>query len=97
MADRQIKVVGKHLKDCFARKNARSGRWPWAWGPIAYGGYGAPIISTERRYGKNGSAVRYWLRFICNCSGCPAELHVEQDFILAAAKKATDRHRDAPK
>jgi hypothetical protein len=88
MADRQIKVVGKHLKDCFAIKNRRKGTWPTEWGPIQYGDYGPATVTTERRYGKNGRVYRHWLVFVCNCTGCPARLHVEADFILAAAKKA---------
>ena len=90
MADRMVKVVGKHIKDCFAVKNRRSGQWPTEWGPIAYGRYGDPIVCTERRYGKKGVRFRYWLRFICNCGGCPAELHVDSEFILQAAPRYTD-------
>jgi hypothetical protein len=89
VADRQVKVVGKHIKDCFAVKNVRKGIWNTQWGPIAYGKHGAPVVTTERRYGKKGVAFKYWVRFICNCGGCPAELHVESDFILAAAKRAS--------
>lgn len=92
MADRQVKVVGKHLKDCFAVKNVRSGVWNTQWGPIAYGKYGEPVVTTERRYGKRGHVFRHWVRFICNCTGCPAELHVEAAFILEAARECQRSH-----
>jgi hypothetical protein len=88
MADRLVKIVGKHAPDCFAVKNSKSGFWPTHWGPIAYGGHGSPVVRTERRYGKNGSKSRYWLRFVCNDTTCTAELHVEQQFILDAAERA---------
>lgn len=87
MADKQVKVVGKHIKDCFAVKNRRTGFWATEWGPIAYGERGAAVITTRRRYGKNGVAFRHWLRFVCNCVGCPAELHIEKDFILEAVRR----------
>ena len=90
MADRLVKQVGKHRKDCFAIKNRKSGQWPTEWGPIAYGDHGAPIVVTERRYGKKGRAFRHWVRFVCNCIGCKAELHVEAKFILRAARRAFD-------
>ena len=86
MADRQIKVVGKHLKDCFAVKNERSGFWNTQWGPVQYGDYGPSTVSTERRYGKKGRVFKTWLVFVCNCAGCPARLHVDADFILAAVR-----------
>jgi hypothetical protein len=89
MADRQIKVVGKHRKDCWAIKNRKNGTWPTEWGPIAYGAHGEPVRSTERRYGKRGRMFKYWLVFVCNCVGCPAQLHIEDKFILEAARKAT--------
>jgi hypothetical protein len=81
-----VKVVGKHVKGCFALKNAGTGFWNTQWGPIAYGRHGHPIVVTERRYGKNGRVYRHWVRFVCNNSECHAELHVEGDFILSAAK-----------
>lgn len=89
MADRQFKVVNKHIKECFAIKNRKDGTWPTEWGPIFYGAHGEPVVTTERRYGKKGFKYRYWLRFMCNCGGCPAELHVEQDFILDAVRRAS--------
>lgn len=93
MADRQVKVVGKHLKDCFAVKNVREGVWNTQWGPVAYAEYGPPLITTKRRYGKNGWAFKHWLVFICNCHGCPARLHVETEFILDSVRKHQRTHR----
>ena len=94
MAERQFKIVGKHLKDCFARKAELEGRWHTAWGPIAYGKHGAPVVTTERRYGKNGRAFKHWVRFICNCSGCPAELHVLDDFIIGTVRASAQSEGD---
>ncbi len=86
MADKLVKVVGKHRKDCAAVRLAKSGSWNTCWGPIAYGEHGEPVVKTWRMYGKNGRALRSWVRFICNDGGCKAELHVEAEFILAAAE-----------
>jgi hypothetical protein len=91
MADRQIKVVGKHVKDCAGVRLTRKGDWRSPWGPIAYGDHGSPVIKTWRQYGKNGRALRTWVRFICNDTHCKAELHVEADFILTAAEKGIRR------
>lgn len=88
MADKLVKVVGKHVKGCFAEKAQREGRWPTCWGPIAWGEHGEPVVKTWRKYGKNGKKLLTWVRFVCNCGGCPAELHVESDFILAAVRRA---------
>src|SRR3954462_12174308 len=74
VADKMVKVVGKHVKGCFALKNAGTGFWNTQWGPIAYGRHGHPIVVTERRYGKNGRVYRHWVRFVCNNSECRAEL-----------------------
>lgn len=84
MADKLVKVVGKHRKDCFAVKAVREGRWYTPWGPIAYGEHGAPVVKTWRKYGKNGRKLLTWVRFVCNHGGCKAELHVESEFILTA-------------
>lgn len=87
MTDKLVKVVGSHIPNCSALKNRKSGLWTTEWGPIAFGEYGDPVVTTKRRYGKNWWAFRYWLRFVCNDPSCRAELHVEKDFILNAAKK----------
>lgn len=87
MADLQVKLVGKHVKGCFAVENVRRRVWETQWGPIAYGKHGDATVGTERRYGKNGRVFKTWLRFVCNDSACRAELHVDGDFILAAAKE----------
>lgn len=83
--DKQIKIVGKHRTGCHALALEKKGEWDTCWGPLAYGSYGAPVATTERRYGKKGRAFKYWLRFVCNDAQCKAELHVEADFILSAA------------
>lgn len=87
MADRVVKQVGQHMKGCFAVKAVREGHWHTPWGPIAWGEHGEPVTKTWRRYGKNGRKLLTWVRFVCNHSGCPAELHVEGDFILTAAER----------
>lgn len=86
MADKQVKVVGKHNKECYGVKATREGRWRNPWGPIAWGDHGQPTIKTWRKYGKNGRALRTWVVFVCNDGGCKAQLHVEADFILAATE-----------
>jgi hypothetical protein len=88
MADKLAKVVGKHIKGCGAVEQVRLGHWDTCWGPIAYGERGEPVVKTWRKYGKNGQALRTWVRFVCNHVGCKAELHVEADFILSAVKKS---------
>jgi hypothetical protein len=88
MSDRQVKVVGKHRLDCF---NARCGILGTQWAPVVHGEHGAPVVTTKRRYGRKGYAFKHWIRFICNCQDCPAELHVESDFIRTAAKKEQQR------
>lgn len=87
MADHRVKVVGKHLKNCYAAKAEKAGTWSTCWGPIAYGEHGDATVKTWRKYGKNGRALLTWVRFVCNHVGCPAELHVEADFILGAVKR----------
>ena len=87
MADKQVKVVGKHTRGCYALKNEREGVWDTCWGPIAWGHYGEPVVQTWRHYGKNGRKLRTWVRFICNNGGCKAELHVESDFILRSVER----------
>jgi hypothetical protein len=77
MADRQVKVVGKHSKDCWRE-----------WGSVAYGKHGEPVIITRRRYGKNGWAMRSWVRVICNNTECKAELHIERKFIPWSARRS---------
>lgn len=74
MAERLVKIVGKHANGCWRE-----------WGPIAYGRHGEPVITTRRRSGRNGTAFRTYVRFMCNNTACEAELHVEQRFILNAA------------
>lgn len=88
MADRQVKVVGKHVKGCAGERLTKTGDWPWPWGPIAWGEHGAPVMKTWRRYGMNGRSLRTWVVFVCNDTACKAQLHVEQDFILKAALSA---------
>lgn len=78
VAERLVKVVGKHQRGCWRE-----------WGPIAYGKHGAPVISTQRRSGRRGTIYRTWVRFLCNNTECKAELHVEQRFILGAALNPT--------
>lgn len=86
MSDKTVKVVGRHVKGCWARANEKSGHWETCWGPLAYGEYGDPIVRTERRYGKTGRVFKYWLRYVCNDTKCRAELHVETEAILMWAK-----------
>ena len=81
-----FKVVGKHHKNCCAVKNEKSGYWNTCWGPIAYGKHGDPIVRTDRRYGKYGLKSTYWLRYVCNDTNCPAELHVDAESILSLVK-----------
>ena len=76
-----IKVVGKHHKDCYARRNYINGLWDTCWGPVAYGVHGDPVITTSRNYGK-GRKFTTWLRYVCNDTKCPAELHIDVDYIL---------------
>lgn len=90
MADKLVKKVGKHRKDCFAVKAVRERDWKTPWGPIAWGDHGEPVVKTWRRYGKNGRKLLTWVRFVCNHSGCPAELHVESEFILNSASTRTN-------
>lgn len=65
--------------------SVKRGDWRYPWGPIAYGEHGEPTVKTWRHYGKKGRTLRTWVRFVCNDHDCKAELHVEADFILAAA------------
>ncbi len=87
MPDKVVKVVGKHVKNCFAVSAKKDGRWNTCWGPVAFGEHGHPTVTTERRYGKNGRRFKTWLRFVCNDPSCKAELHVECEFILETATK----------
>jgi len=81
----KVKIVGGHIKDCFAVKNASAGVWDTCWGPLAFGRYGDPIVTTTRRYGK-GERHTQWLRFVCNDPNCHAELHIDIDAILHFAE-----------
>lgn len=89
MADKQVKIVGKHVKGCYALRNERDGTWDTCWGPLSFGGYGDPVVKTWRKYGKKGRVLNTWLRYICNNGGCRAELHVNSDFVLRAASTTT--------
>ena len=91
MMDKQVKVVGKHVKGCSAVQQVKLGRWHTCWGPIAWGEYGEPVVKTWRRYGKNGHKLLTWVRFICNNTTCKAELHVEADLILRHAESRSQR------
>ena len=71
----------KHIKGCRALEYERKGVWRTCWGPMAWGAYGEPIIKTERKYGKVGRRIYTWLVFMCNCTDCPARLHVNVDAI----------------
>ena len=80
--ERKVKLVGKHRKGCRALYFQRTGDRPTCWGPVAFGDYGHPIVTTARRYGKHGRAFKHWLRFVCNDTECRAELHILTDAIL---------------
>jgi len=91
MMDKQVKVVGKHVKGCSAVRAVKLGDWDTCWGPIAWGEYGEPVVKTWRKYGKNGKRLLTWVRFVCNNTACKAELHVEADLILRTAERTNDR------
>ena len=71
---RKVKVVGKHDKKCYAVKNQLKGTWSTPWGPIK------GLVDTWHNFGK-GRTLKTWLVFVCNCTFCKAELHVDKDFI----------------
>lgn len=86
--DKQVKIVGKHSRNCAGVRLTKEGSWSSPWGPLAFGDYGAPTINTWRKYGKNGRRLLTWMRFVCNDASCKAELHVESKLILRTAIKA---------
>ena len=91
MADRLVKVVGNHVKGCAGVRLTKEKGWPHPWGPIPWRDGDKPTVSTWRRYGKNGRALKTWVRFVCNDTKCKAELHVEAEFILKAATDDSDK------
>lgn len=89
MADKLVKVVGKHVKGCSAVKLEKSGQWDSCWGPIAWGTRGEPIVTTVRKNRRN----LHWVQFLCNSTACKARLYVEANFILQAVKQRDDISR----
>ena len=81
-SDKDAKIVGLHIAECAEMRSVKNGTRNTCWGPTAWGEYGEPIITTERRYGKNGRVFISWLVFVCNDTECPARLHVRIDAIL---------------
>jgi hypothetical protein len=80
VADRLVRVAGKHVKGCRAVHLATIGDWSTCWGPLAH-----PVVTKWRKYGRKGTKLQKWIRFKCNDINCKAELHVEAEFILAKA------------
>lgn len=87
----EAKVAVPHIKECAAVRLTKKGDWSTPWGPVAWGEHGDPVITTERRYGKNGRRFTKWVVFVCNDTACKARLHVSTDFVLTAAEKVIRR------
>lgn len=61
-----VRIVGKHTKDCYAIKNAHEGTWTSPWCEYSDGSEFRDKRGSTRR----GTTV--WIRFRCNCTQCPA-------------------------
>jgi len=83
----KVKLQVQHIKGCRALEYERKGVWNTCWGPMPWGAYGDAIVKTERKYGRVGKRIITWLVFMCNCTDCPARLHVNVDAIPAWANK----------
>jgi hypothetical protein len=86
MADKLVKIVGRHVKGCSAVKLEKRGDWDTCWGPIAWGDRGQPIVTTVRKHRRS----LHWVQFLCNNTQCAARLYVEANFILAAEKRSRE-------
>lgn len=82
-----VRIVGKHAKDCYAIKNANAGIWESPWCEYPDGSESRDKRGSSRR----GHTV--WIRFLCNCTQCPAVAWIKAKDITMMMPKGEVKQR----
>lgn len=84
------KILQQHSDTCYAIKNHSNGTWSTPWSYLD--GTKVEYRDSIGRLQKNMSGRRWW-RVRCNCTHCPAEVTVREDYLLGVLPPGSAQRR----